>query len=158
MDGLGVGSRPDWTSDIYWCMANENMTTPVFKGSKLLFTVQDDNKTVIVEKEHQIEILIEVRDSQQISVEPDEDGSYKVKRTVTRFVPAQVTEEMNFTVYEGKDIMEFVDWLRKLTDDELEAARQIYYDRWNCQSGNELHKSYYEAADRENKKRTKITP
>lgn len=135
-----------------------NMTTPVFKDSKLLFTVQDDNKTVIVEKEHQIEILIEVRDSQQISVEPDEDGSYKVKRTVTRFVPAQVTEEMNFTVYEGKDIMEFVDWLRKLTDDELEAARQIYYDRWNFQSGNELHKSYYEAADMENKKRTKITP
>ena len=130
------------------------MTTPVFKDSKLIYTFNDD-KTITVEKEYQQEILIEVKDSQQISAEPTEEGTYKVKRTVTRFVPAQVTEEMNFVVYEGKDVMEFVDWLRKLTDDELEAARQIYYDRWNFQSGNALHKSFYEASDLEKKKRTK---
>jgi len=141
----------------WWYGDKLNMTNPVFKDSKLLFTVQDD-RSVTIEKDHQTEILIEVKDSQQITVEPDEEGSYKVKRTVTRFVPAQVTEEMNFSVYEGKDIMEFVDWLRKLSDDELEAARQIYYDRWNFQSGNELHKSYYEASDLEKKKRVKATP
>ena len=153
MAGLGVGSRPNWTGDVFW-HGQRRMTNPIFKDSKLIYTVNDD-RTIIVEKDQQNEILIEVRDSQQISTEPTEEGAYKVKRTVTRFVPAQVTEEMNFVVYEGKDIMEFVDWLRKLTDDELEAARQIYYDRWNFQSGNELHKSYYEAADMEKKKRTK---
>jgi len=139
----------------WWYGDQLKMTTnPVFKESKLLFTVQED-KSIIVEKEQQSNILIEVGNSQQITVEPNEEGSYKVKRTVTRFVPAQVTEEMNFTVYEGNDIMDFVDWLRNITDDELEAARQIYYDRWNFQSGNELHKSYYEAADMEKKKRKK---
>ena len=45
------------------------------------------------------------------------------------------------------------DWTLNLGDTELEAAIQIWYDKWNFQSGQECDKVALEALEQERKRR-----
>jgi hypothetical protein len=51
------------------------------------------------------------------------------------------------------------DWMLNMDDTELEAALQIYTDRWTFQSGDEYDKLALEAleVERERRKQTKST-
>ncbi len=44
-------------------------------------------------------------------------------------------------------------WSMQLEDTELEAALQIYWDRWNFQSGEQCDRLAFEALDQERKRR-----
>lgn len=83
----------------------------------------------------------------------EENGEFKVFRITEKMVPEKVKEEMKFKLFEGKDFGEFLGWMTDLSDDELEAARQIYYDIWNFKSGDNNDKVRFELIEGEQKKR-----
>ena len=51
------------------------------------------------------------------------------------------------------EFLDVHDWFLNLNDTELEAAIQIYYDRWNFQSGDACDKEAFEALVSERKRR-----
>lgn len=56
------------------------------------------------------------------------------------------------------DFIDVHDWILNLNDTELEAAIQIYYDRWNFQSGDTCDREAFEALATERKRRCDDKP
>ena len=83
----------------------------------------------------------------------EEDGEFKVFRIIEKMVPKKVKEEMKFEPFGGNDFGEFLEWMNKLSNDELEAAHQIYYDIWNFKSGDSDDKARFELIEGEQKRR-----
>lgn len=82
-----------------------------------------------------------------------EGDELKVFRIIEKMVPKKVKEEMPFRLFDGKNFGEFLEWMTALTDDELEAARQIYFDIWNFKSGSGDDKARFELIEGEQNKR-----
>ena len=83
----------------------------------------------------------------------EEGDELKVFRIIEKMVPKKVKEEMPFRLFDGKNFGEFLEWMTALTDDELEAARQIYFDIWNFKSGSGDDKARFELIEGEQNKR-----
>jgi len=83
----------------------------------------------------------------------EKDGEFKVFRIIEKMVPKKVKEEMKFKPFGGNDFGEFLEWMNELSNDELEAARQIYYDIWNFKSGDSDDKARFELIEGEQKGR-----
>ena len=84
---------------------------------------------------------------------PMPDGRYKVKYTRRGFKPAMIVEEEELKLREFATTREFIDWIESQSTDTVEALRQIYYDRWNFDTGNQSDRMYYELLDEEKKGR-----
>ena len=94
----------------------------------------------------------EVPEPTEIVIEGEGD-ELKVFRIIEKMVPKKVKEEMPFRLFDGKNFGEFLEWMTALTDDELEAARQIYFDIWNFKSGSGDDKARFELIEGEQNKR-----
>lgn len=65
------------------------------------------------------------------------DTGYKVKKTVQRWIPETVEVEEDFKdVIDDDNLTVFYMWAQGLSNDDLDAAVQVYYDRWNFENGN----------------------
>lgn len=100
----------------------------------------------------QSNIEFSVSETAEVIVE-EEDGKFKIYRIIEKMVPQKVKEEMKLKLFDGKDFGEFLTWMTDLNSDELEAARQIYYDIWNFKSGDSDDKARFELIEGEQKKR-----
>ena len=87
----------------------------------------------------------------------EENGEFKVFCITEKMVPERVKEKMKFKLFDGKDFGEFLEWMTNLSNNELEAARQIYYDIWNFKSGDSDDKARFELVEGEQKKRKSIS-
>ena len=83
----------------------------------------------------------------------EKDGEFKIYRITEKMVPKKVKEEMKFKLFDGNGFGEFLTWMVNLSNDELEAARQIYYDIWNFKSGSSDDKARFELLEGEQEKR-----
>ena len=88
-----------------------------------------------------------------ITTEPMSDDRYKVKRTLRGFKPTTVVEESELELREFGATKEFVNWIETLGTDEIEALRQIYYDRWCFDTASQRDRMYYELLEEEKKGR-----
>lgn len=89
----------------------------------------------------------------EIHTETNGDGRYTVKRKLRGFKPAIMEDEFEVKLPEIESTKEFIAWIEKLPKDMVEAYRQIYFDKWNFDTGNSKDKIYYELLDEEYKGR-----
>ena len=78
-----------------------------------------------------------------------DDGRYKVTKRVNGYKPAVLDEEYVIELPKYKTAKEFMAWVETLDVDDVRAFRQIYYDRWNFDSGDEKDRMYYALLDEE---------
>jgi len=105
----------------------------------------------------QTSVDFHVPESTEIVIEGEGD-ELKVFRIIEKMVPKKVKEEMPFRLFDGKNFGKFLEWMTALNDDELEAARQIYFDIWNFKSGSGDDKARFELIEGEqNKRKTRPT-
>lgn len=83
----------------------------------------------------------------------EKGGKFKIYRITEKMVPKKVKEEMVLNLFDGNGFGEFLTWMTNLNNDELEAARQIYFDIWNFKSGDSDDKARFELIEGEQKKR-----
>jgi len=64
-----------------------------------------------------------------------------------------VTNE-SLVIESPEDDGEILGWVKILTDDQLEATKQHYYDLWTWESGDPSHRFLYEVLEHEKERRT----
>jgi len=84
-----------------------------------------------------------------VDTSPMDDGRYKVTKRVNGYKPAVLDEEYVIELPKYKTAKEFMAWVETLDVDDVRAFRQIYYDRWNFDSGDEKDRMYYALLDEE---------
>lgn len=52
----------------------------------------------------------------------------------------------------------FSEWAKTLSDDEVEVGLQLFFDKWNFTSGNEIDRETYEALHQERTRRNTPIP
>ena len=89
----------------------------------------------------------------EVTTEPAGEGRYRVKRKLRSYKPAVVENEETIELREFETTKQFIEWIESLGTDEVEALRQIYYDRWNFESNDTKTRMYYELLEEEKKGR-----
>jgi hypothetical protein len=77
------------------------------------------------------------------------DGRYKVRKRVNGYKPAILDEEYVIELRKFDSTKDFWAWVETLDTDDIRAFRQIYYDKWNFDSGDEKDRMYYVLLDEE---------
>lgn len=89
----------------------------------------------------------------EITTEQLPDGRYIMRRKLRGYVPSIMEDEGTIELPEFDTTKDFLEWVEKQSTDMVEALRQIYYDRWNFDTGNQRDRMYYELLDEEKKGR-----
>lgn len=84
-----------------------------------------------------------------VDTSPMSDGRYKVRKRVNGYKPAVLDEEYVIELRKFDSTKDFWTWVETLDTDDIRALRQIYYDRWNFDSGDEKDRMYYALLDEE---------
>ena len=91
----------------------------------------------------------------EVQTEPLGDGRYRVKRRLAGYKPSMVDREDTIELREFESTKDFINWIETLSTDDVEALRQIYYDRWTFDTANQKDRMYYELLEEEKKGRKK---
>lgn len=89
----------------------------------------------------------------EVETEPLSDGRYRVRKTVRAYKPAYVSEEETIELPKCESMKDFMSHVESLPTDMVKALRQIYYDKWNFDTGSTRDRMYYELLDEELKGR-----
>jgi hypothetical protein len=84
-----------------------------------------------------------------VDTSPMPDGRYKVRKRVNGYKPAVLDEEYVIELRKFNSAKEFMAWVETLDTDNIRALRQIYYDKWNFDSGDDKDRLYYALLDDE---------
>ncbi len=91
----------------------------------------------------------------EVDIEPISEDRYRVKTKVAGYVPAWKDEEHELELPTFESTKEFINWIESLDTTSIEALRQIYYDRWTFDTGNQRDRMFYELLEEEKKGRKK---
>lgn len=108
-------------------------------------------RSIDIEQSIAEELIINVYGSMEVET-CKENGSYKIRRYKTKFEKTTEWEEEYFEPFPG-NLDKFQSWIQGVTDDDVEAMRQIYYDMWNFESGTNDDLMKYHLATEELKRR-----
>jgi len=85
-----------------------------------------------------------IQSQQAIDVKAEKiPGGYKIIKKMRRWIPQDVDVEEEFCQGPQNTITEFHQWVVNLDNDDLEAAIQVYYDRWNFENGDTMDHMRY---------------
>lgn len=108
---------------------------------------------IILTEEHCEDLVIEGTRTLDVEAIPYGEG-YKIKKRVTRWIPQEVEIEEEFEQGQEKLTYEgLLTWAKNLKNVDLEAALQVYQDRWNFTSGDIRDQTIYQLLldERENR-------
>jgi hypothetical protein len=97
---------------------------------------------------HRVEVICE-GNALDVDTSPMSDGRYKVRKRVNGYKPAILDEEYVIELRKFNSTKEFMAWIETLDTDDIRALLQIYYDKWNFDSGDEKDRMYYALLEEE---------
>jgi len=97
------------------------------------------------------EYLVLVCDGKSIELTttPLSDNRYKISKTVRGYTLNVVEEEEILELREFPSTRVFLVWVEQLTPEQVEAYRQIYFDRWCFDTASHKDRMYFELLDEE---------
>lgn len=111
-------------------------------------------RITIPEEKFEDSVIICAANAVEIHTEPMPDGRYKVKRRLRGYKPTIVEDESVIEFKQFGSKKEFIKWMEELpTKDAVDVYRQIYFDRWNFDTGSSEDRFCYELLDEEFKGR-----
>jgi hypothetical protein len=108
------------------------------------------NVRLVIKKDiwERVEVVCE-GNALDVDTSPMPDGRYKVRKRVNGYKPAVLDEEYVIELQKFNSAKEFMAWVETLDTDDIRALRQIYYDKWNFDSGDDKDRLYYALLDDE---------
>ncbi len=97
---------------------------------------------------HRVEVICE-GNALDVDTSPMPCGRYNVRKRVNGYRPAVLDQEYVIELRKFDSTKEFMAWVETLDSDEIRALRQIYYDRWNFDSGDQKDRMYYALLEEE---------
>ena len=91
----------------------------------------------------------------EVTTTPLPNDRYKVEKVVRGYTPGHAKKEEVIEMQDFESMKDFVAWAEGLNPDDLEAYRQIYYDRWNFETGDENARMYFQLLEDEKRTREK---